>query len=221
MSDHLGEWDSESAPQEHPELRRLADQLEDAEGALRVAQAKAAEFHDDQTKAQWQRLEANEAAEKATRQRDRAAQDLEDGHAASGTDPVDAGQNEQPPPEEAAQPYYGSSDEFFREYLRHLYAREIGGRGSGRVWRADWWRVPEAIARLDALWRSWEQLRLDGGTGSSVWWRDHADHHMAVLMDTDGPFKGSSDSCGRGEPLPYTPPPAGLFPDERTGDAVP
>jgi hypothetical protein len=33
-------------------------------------------------------------------------------------------------------------------------------------------------------------LRLDGSTGMSVWWRDHADHHMGVLLSADGLFKG-------------------------------
>lgn len=215
MSEELGEWDLAEPPAEDRELRRLADLLQDAEGELRVAQAKAAEFHDDESKAQWQRVAANEDAERAARNRDRAAEALAEGQVASASSPS----SETASSEHAVQPYYGSVDEFFREYLRLMYTREISGRGSGRVWRADWWRVPEAIARLDALWRSWEQLRLDGGTGASVWWRDHADHHMAVLMDTDGPFKGSTDSCRRGEPLPHTPPPAGLFPDERSGEA--
>lgn len=54
----------------------------------------------------------------------------------------------------------------------------------------------------------------------SVWWRDHADHHMAVLMDSDGPFAAAdandaADQCRKGEPLPYLPPPEGLFPDVR------
>lgn len=33
-------------------------------------------------------------------------------------------------------------------------------------------------------------LRQDPTTGISVWFRDHADHHMAVLLDPDsGPFE--------------------------------
>lgn len=35
---------------------------------------------------------------------------------------------------------------------------------------------------MEALWRAWEHLRLDGATGISVWWKDHADHHMSVLL---------------------------------------
>ena len=65
-----------------------------------------------------------------------------------------------------------------------------------------------------------EHLRLDGAKGISVWWRDHADHHMPVLMDPDGAFAGAEpeaehNCCRRGEPLPYEAPPTGLFPDVR------
>ena len=59
----------------------------------------------------------------------------------------------------------------------------------------------------------------DAATGMSVWWRDHADHHMAVLMDPDGPFatatEGEENTSKRGEPLPYVAPPEGMFPDVR------
>lgn len=109
--------------------------------------------------------------------------------------------------------YYGSVDEFVREYLRHMYKRRIDGRN--RVWSARWWSYGEAIARLEALWRSWEYLRQDPSTGMSVWWRDHADYHMPILLDPDGVFADAADDPEnlnrRGEPLPYLPPPEGLF----------
>jgi hypothetical protein len=45
----------------------------------------------------------------------------------------------------------------------------------------------------------------------SVWLRDHADHHMAVLLSADGPFKGCKpDNHGeRLAPLPTSAPPDG------------
>lgn len=117
--------------------------------------------------------------------------------------------------EEAASLYYESVDEFVREHLRYVYRRPINGRQ--RVWAANWWRYEEAIIRLEALWRAWEHLRLDGATGMSVWWRDHADHHMPMLMDPDGAFAAADPSAPenlarKGQPLPYTRPPEGLFP---------
>lgn len=112
---------------------------------------------------------------------------------------------------------FGSVDEFVREQLSVTYMRVVGpSNRASRRWSAQWWRYPEAIARLEALWRSWEHLRLDGATGSSTWWRDHLDHHMPILMSAEGPFADSQDQNKPGEPLPYEAPPAGMFPDVRT-----
>jgi hypothetical protein len=118
-------------------------------------------------------------------------------------------------PEEGPQLFYGSADEFVRERLIHMYTRRVGGGNASFRWAADWWRYPEALSRIDALWRAWEHLRLDGATGISRWWIEHADHHMPILMSGEGPFAKSEDSNKPGEPLPYTPPPEGLFPDMR------
>ena len=38
---------------------------------------------------------------------------------------------------------------------------------------------------------------------------------MLILMSTEGPFAKSEDTNKAGEPLPYTAPPEGLFPDMR------
>jgi hypothetical protein len=110
--------------------------------------------------------------------------------------------------------FYASLDEFVREQLAPMYRRALDG--TQRTWCPEWWRHAEAISRLEALWRAWEHLRLDPATGMSVWFRDHADHHMAVLLDSDGPFKRCSPEKGHNErqlePLPLVDPPAGLFP---------
>lgn len=121
-----------------------------------------------------------------------------------------------PAPDAAAEPtlFFGSVDEFVRERLRYTYSRRVGPQGPNR-WAAEWWRYPEAISRLDALWRSWEALRLEPTFGMSVWWRDHADHHMRMLMSPEGPFADSRDTNAQGEPLPYTAPPQGMFVDVR------
>lgn len=130
---------------------------------------------------------------------------------------------EEPEPADEPTLYYGSVDEFVREYLILAYRRRVDGQRT--MWAADWWKYDEAVIRLEALWRSWEELRLDAATGMSVWWRDHADHHMNVLLSADGPFaaagEGGADRPNtneKGQPLPYAAPPAGMFPDLR-GDA--
>lgn len=116
--------------------------------------------------------------------------------------------------------YYGSVDEFVREFLCPLYRRRIAGdRANGSTsfrWDPQWWNHPEAVARLEALWRAWEHLRQDPSLGLSVWFRDHADHHMPILLSQFGPFRSSDHKAAPdGGPLPYDPPPAGLYPDLR------
>jgi len=135
-----------------------------------------------------------------------------------GTGGGDAPSDAAPPaPADVDEPtlFFGSVDEFVRERLCYIYSRRVGPQGSSR-WSAEWWRYPEAISRLDALWRSWEALRLEPTFGMSVWWRDHADHHMRILMSPEGPFADSRDENKGGDPLPYTAPPAGMFVDVRT-----
>lgn len=129
--------------------------------------------------------------------------------------PAETDEADPPEPDDAPPPlYYGSVDEFVRDFIVPVFSRQVGDRAARR-WAAEWWRHPEAIVRLEALWRSWEYLRLDPATGMSVWLRDHADHHLGVLWDPDGPFAKSTAQARPGEPLPYTAPPEGLFPDVR------
>jgi hypothetical protein len=116
---------------------------------------------------------------------------------------------------EPAGPYYPTLPEWVQEWLLPLYRRSISGHH--RIWCPEWWRHDEAVARLDALWRAWEHLRLDAATGLSAWFRDHADHHMRILLDADGPLKGCDGTHSQRplDPLPHQPPPAGDFePDD-------
>lgn len=105
--------------------------------------------------------------------------------------------------------YYPTLLAFVTEYLTPLYRRAVTGPGT--TWCAQWWKHAEGITRLEALWRSWEYLRQDPHTGISVWLRDHADYHMAVLLSADGPFKGCKpDKHGeRLAKLPTAEPPDG------------
>jgi hypothetical protein len=105
--------------------------------------------------------------------------------------------------------FYPHVAAFVEDRLVHLYSRRLGQR---YTWCPEWFRHPEALSRLDALWRAWEHLRLDPTTGMSVWWRDHADPHMAVLLDPDGPFATcrTHHSEYPTPPLPTTKPPATL-----------
>lgn len=87
--------------------------------------------------------------------------------------------------------------------------------GNTRIWCPEWWKHSAAIVRLEAIWRAFENLRQDPALGGSTWLKDHADYHMAVLFDPNGPFKGCSISRGhdaaRNRVLPVKPAPADLF----------
>ncbi|WP_277871857.1 DUF4913 domain-containing protein [Cryobacterium ruanii] len=45
-------------------------------------------------------------------------------------------------------------------------------------------------------------LRLESTFGMSVRWRDHADHHMRMLMSPEGPFETYRNRKSAGDPLP-------------------
>jgi hypothetical protein len=127
--------------------------------------------------------------------------------------PVDPFDDENDDAEEAVPELYFSSLDLFMDWFVQIYRRAT--QGHNRVWCPEWWRHPEAIARLEALWRAFEHLRLDPALGMSVWWRDHVDPHLGVLTDPDGPLKGCSVEKGHAarpvEPMGHIAPPVGLF----------
>lgn len=93
----------------------------------------------------------------------------------------------------------------FVAHLATWYRREVFDSYE-RTWCPCWWRHPEAVVRLEAIWRAFEALRTDPGTGISVWLRDHADVHMAQLLAPTGPFRGCTARDGHSpDPLPPLP----------------
>lgn len=110
---------------------------------------------------------------------------------------------------------FTSLDEFVREYLTQVVHRRLNR--SVQLWCPEWWRHPEAIARLAVLWRAFEFLRTDPALGMSTWWLHHADPHLHALMNPQyGPFvscdprEGHSDETQPG-PLPTVPAPQELM----------
>ncbi len=122
--------------------------------------------------------------------------------------------------EPAAKLYFASVEIFVGKYLLDMYRRPVSSTGT--TWCPEWWLHAEARLRLEAMWRAWEHLRLDPALGMSAWLRDHADYHMAVLLSSDGPFKGCTEKQHAErplQPLKSNAPPAalarlGLSPDD-------
>lgn len=129
----------------------------------------------------------------------------------SDQDP-DTDSDEDDSEEEENEPVYDSLEEWVQFYFLPMFRRVEGGENK---WCRQWWRHSEAIARLDALWRSWESLRLDEQTGMSVWFRDHADHHVPLVMSQNGPFRQCAGERHReSDPLNADWAPEGWWEDE-------
>ncbi|MFZ4896417.1 DUF4913 domain-containing protein [Plantibacter sp. Mn2098] len=131
---------------------------------------------------------------------------------------VDDGTADTEDEEPAPELVFGSTEQWVTEWLVPSYRRYLSPNGAQTTWCAHWWKHPEAVMRLEALWRAWEHLRLDGQTGMSVWWKDHADYHLAVLLSEGGPFRGCNIVDGHKAllaPFPLADAPEGFFPDER------
>lgn len=127
--------------------------------------------------------------------------------------PRGAGVVPEAPAEVAPTLRFKSVYEFVDEHLSDMYRRDVSN-ASQLQWCPDWWAHGEAVSRLEALWRTWEHLRLDGATGMATWWKDYADPTMAVLFDPHGTFAGCSPERGhqpRLKPLPCNPMPLELL----------
>ncbi len=120
-----------------------------------------------------------------------------------------------PPPAVVVAPplRYRTVEEFVTRLLYPTYRRNL--RRQSVSWCPRWWAHAEAIARLEALWRAFEHLRLDPAVGGVRWWLTYADPTMKALLADDGPFSAcrwDRHTTDTGlTPLTFEPAPAGLF----------
>jgi hypothetical protein len=94
-------------------------------------------------------------------------------------------------------PRYATLDEWVEEYFAPTFGRLVGGE---LRWCAQWQQHAEAITRLEALWRSWEALRLDPALGMATWLGHHLDQQLPILLGRQGPFS----QCSRDRHVPAT-----------------
>jgi hypothetical protein len=85
----------------------------------------------------------------------------------------------------AAGPAYARLDVWVEQYFLPTFRRPIGGEIR---WCTQWHQHAEAITRLEALWRSWETLRLDPNLGIVTWLTNYLDPLLAILISRAGPF---------------------------------
>jgi hypothetical protein len=89
------------------------------------------------------------------------------------------------PTSAAPPPRYATLEEWIREYFAPTFGRLVGGE---QRWCPRWQEHAEAITRLEALWRSWEALRLDPALGMATWLSHHLDQQLPILLGRQGPF---------------------------------
>jgi hypothetical protein len=82
-------------------------------------------------------------------------------------------------------PLYPTVTAWVNGHFVLMYKRTLGGEFR---WCAQWWQHAEAISRFTALWYAWESLRLQGSTSVGIWYRDHLDHQLPILLGPRGPF---------------------------------
>jgi hypothetical protein len=84
-----------------------------------------------------------------------------------------------------AEPFFPTVNDWVQAFYLPTFVRPVGG---AIRWCAVWDRHGEALLRLEAMWRAWEVLRLDGGLGMSTWLLHHLDPGLAALTSRTGPF---------------------------------
>ncbi|MBL1065656.1 DUF4913 domain-containing protein [Streptomyces sp. 7-21] len=113
--------------------------------------------------------------------------------------------------EPAPEPVFRNVEEFVVYRFLPVYVRSA----EDVRWCAEWWRHAEAVSRFTALWHAWEVLRWEPGTGMAVWYRDHLDLQLPILLSPEGPFRDCTPQRHVDRsPLPSTPAPEGYFEDE-------
>lgn len=128
--------------------------------------------------------------------------------ALDGVDVPGDGEEGDPAPE----PVFRNVEEFVRLRFLPVYVRPEGGQFR---WCKEWWRHAEAVSRFQSLWHAWEVLRWEAGTGMAIWYRDHLDFQMGILLGDNGPFREcTSRRHQEPRPLAADPAPEGWFEDE-------
>jgi len=90
-----------------------------------------------------------------------------------------------PSAEEAPPPVFASVEEWVEQYFLAVFARSTGGT---LRWCDQWRTHAEAVLRLEALWRSWETLRLDPNLGMATWLTNFLDPQVGALLHPQGTF---------------------------------
>lgn len=106
-----------------------------------------------------------------------------------------------PPP----QPRFATMFDFVDQLILPLYGTTVMQQREVN-WSKKWWAHPEAIVRLNGLWKTFEKLRIEApAVHMELFLRVHADYHMHHLMAADGVFAQCRREDQETIPLPTEP----------------
>ncbi|EHK82292.1 DUF4913 domain-containing protein [Rhodococcus pyridinivorans] len=113
------------------------------------------------------------------------------------------------------EPKFVNVIEWVNGFFLPVIRRRISDNDGGLSWDPRWWAYPEVVARLTALHQAWEEARAsDSMSAMSVWWIQHLEPHLRVILDGDtGPMANAkSDRSFMGWPaMPADPIPPNLI----------
>lgn len=108
-----------------------------------------------------------------------------------------------PPPDEATHREASGTprlDDLFVDWvIEHCSMVEYVWSEKRPAWCPEWWKHPEAVERLFALWTARTQAYAndDDLAAVSSWWVYHWDHHAPILFDSrTGPFRHCDKALG-------------------------
>lgn len=105
-------------------------------------------------------------------------------------------------PADKVEPRYKSVIEFVDGFIRPMWATTRNDQDTAN-WSKQWYLHPEAVARLNALWRIYEiQRGRDPENFLEEFLRVHADYHMRFLMAEESVFSRCSSTDTPSVPLP-------------------
>lgn len=102
---------------------------------------------------------------------------------------------------------FPSAGDFAQQWLLgHVERRPSVTGGSEPAWCRTWWRHPEAVLRVEVLWRSFEAARTDPFNGMATWVLGSLDPQVAMLTSSRGPLsRCTTEQCAGPIGLPADP----------------
>lgn len=146
--------------------------------------------------------------------------DLEDSEAPDEAEDEGGDEDEAGDEKKKVKPLYEHVDLWVQGFFLPVVRRQIhAAAGTGLSWDERWWLYPEVVARFTALHHAWEEARAsDKPSAVSLWWIQHLEPHLRVILDGQNGPMANADAEGTfaGWPsMPHQPAPPAVLQEIR------